>query len=115
MDEMGNNALILAACYGRKQIVNFLIQQNADVNIANKHGETALIWAADKGHKEIVKTLILNQANLYAINHFGQPAIYWAKLNGHLEIVRILEKAMSQKVLPFPNLTKPAWGEEFIF
>jgi ankyrin repeat protein len=47
-----------AAENGRKEIVEMLINANADVNERSNNGYTALYFATDNGHTEIVEMLI---------------------------------------------------------
>jgi ankyrin repeat protein len=52
------NALMIASYRGHEQIVDMLLQKNADVNAVTKKGYSPLIFAATKNHPEIVKKLI---------------------------------------------------------
>jgi len=45
-DDFGWTALQLAAVYGRKEIADVLLANNADPNIRNSVGRTALMYAA---------------------------------------------------------------------
>ena len=51
-------ALIYAAAKGYVDIVNFLIEKGANVNVIDKHGTSALEFATKKGYKEITTLLI---------------------------------------------------------
>ena len=70
-DREGNTALMLAAKYGRSDIVKILLDAGADVHLKNTHGETALIHAVssigtfDEAQLKItVKALIAGGSNL---------------------------------------------------
>ena len=54
----GNTPLIVASEYGHTPIVEYLIQNKADINARNNDGKTPLILAKENGHEEIVKHLI---------------------------------------------------------
>lgn len=58
-DGSGKTALMVAARYGHRSIVKFLVRcLNADVNIQDKLGNTALIYATIYAHPDIVKLLL---------------------------------------------------------
>ena len=40
-----------------EDIVEYLHQEGADINIRDNDGRTALMWAAEMGHEDIVKYL----------------------------------------------------------
>ncbi len=56
-DGRGMTALHRATIRGHKEIVEFLISKNADLNTKDSQGKTALQHALDKGHKEIADLL----------------------------------------------------------
>lgn len=47
-----------AAKKGLANVVLFLIQNGADVNIQTRKGKTALMYAAERGHVEVLLLLI---------------------------------------------------------
>ena len=49
---------LLAAASGHSEVVNLLLEANADVAAHNEDGETALVLASDKGSPEITKSLL---------------------------------------------------------
>jgi hypothetical protein len=51
-----NTALMLAARFGEKEVVELLLQHGADPNIVNSGGDKALTWA--KEYPDIQKLLI---------------------------------------------------------
>jgi ankyrin repeat protein len=54
-------------------IVKFLVENNADIEIANRHGHTCLMIACYKGHLAIAKYLILKGADLNRKSVKGMP------------------------------------------
>lgn len=57
-DNQGKSALHLAAEHGYEDIVNCLIEINADLNLINKAGRSALNVAAQNGRTNVVEILI---------------------------------------------------------
>ena len=76
----------MAAAFGHKEIVKFLIENNADINAkltkTSDHGyteDTALIFAAKHGHIEVVEILLKNNPDVN-LNHF-----YRILVSGHYQ------------------------------
>lgn len=82
---MGNTALIWAASYNEKDVVEFLLAQNANPNISNNWDELPIESAAKEGHLEIVK-LFLGTASEYV----KSCTLGWASFYGHLNVVKFL-------------------------
>ena len=87
----GRTALMHAAWHGRGDMVNFLIENGADVNAAGVlSGETALINAARRGHTDIVRLLIIKGADIDKADDSGVTPLMEAALRGHASMVRLL-------------------------
>lgn len=87
--------LYFAAGSGHLDIVQYLIDNGANVYLKNKNGETSLHYAAKAGHLNIVYYLVNNVANLDIMNEtfFCVPTpIDLALKNGFTEIARLLFK-----------------------
>ena len=63
-NQWDNTALLLACNKGHMEIVTYLIEHGANVNMRNIHGWNPLITASSIGAIEIVKYLIEKGANL---------------------------------------------------
>ncbi|OUM65658.1 hypothetical protein PIROE2DRAFT_41490, partial [Piromyces sp. E2] len=63
-DENGSTPLMKASYGGHVNIVEKLIEKNANVNATDNMGYTALIWAALKGHSEVCEILIKHGADV---------------------------------------------------
>ena len=90
-----NEALLKATAKGHKDIVEILIENNADVNVSNGIDGTPLFLAMKNNHKEIVKVLLENNANVNAVNYDGWTPIQWAIKQGFwtgydLELINLL-------------------------
>ena len=87
----GATPLYLAIQENFPRIVEQLVKQGADVNLAMNDGSTPLCAAADRGYVEIVRTLL--RAPALEINlalKEGATALTFAAQEGHKEIIRLL-------------------------
>lgn len=63
-NQRGQAALHIAAELGHDDVVDILLDNNAFVNVRNKHGMTPLHLASKKGFNTIVKQLVLEHGAL---------------------------------------------------
>lgn len=82
--------LQVAAATGNAEMVKFLIQQGAQINVFDKHHETPLIIAASYNHVLVVTELLRHNAIVETSNMFGNTAMSLAVLMGHLDTVKLL-------------------------
>ena len=80
----------MASRSGHLEIVQYLTENGADVNISTNAGWTPLNIAADRGYLEIITHLIDCGAEINSQNNKGATPLFNACKNGHYEIVRIL-------------------------
>src|SRR6187431_922823 len=73
-------ALLDAAKYDRARL-RALIQQKADVNIAEADGTTALHWAAYRDDADSVELLVHSGARVNAANDLGATPLWNASMN----------------------------------
>ena len=90
----GMTALMLAAKYGYINIVNMLLDNNADIEKKDENGKTALIWATIGGNIDVVKRLREEDANIYERDNNGKKAINFARG----EIKNILQKQYNHQI-----------------
>ena len=69
-------------------IVKFLLESGAKVNVQNNFGFTALHWAAVHGHLEVGK-LLLEVSDVDAVDFNNSTAVHWAASGGHLKLVQL--------------------------
>ena len=110
-DEDNNTALMKAAGQGHIEVVRFLVEQGADLDIRNRQEQNALMLAAAGGHLAVATFLI--DSGVYAsispplLNYnYGngpQIALEWAVYNGHLDVVRLLLEVIGAFHRPDPN------------
>ena len=74
-DAYGATALIDASFKGRKEEVELLILEGANLDARDTLGDTALMNAALKGHIEIVDLLISKGADVRVRDHSGNTAL----------------------------------------
>lgn len=96
----GTTALMIASYYGYADLVNALIQNNADVNLKNKENYTALLYAADIWSRQgigiydsnynVVELLVSNNADINAVNNYGWSALFFAAGNSNPDVVSLL-------------------------
>ncbi len=82
-------ALHCAVIVGHVENVKRLINANADVNIASKHG-TPLMIALLIGKQDIANLLIKNSADINEIDSKGMTPLLMAVMESHTEAVRLL-------------------------
>jgi ankyrin repeat protein len=86
----GNTALIVAALYGREEVVDFLLKSDANIDLQNYYGNTPLISAAFKRHLKVVKLLLKHGAKIDPPNKDGETALHCAAGIGHANVVKEL-------------------------
>ena len=86
----GTPLLIWAIEKRHMDIVKFLVEKGADINVQDREGYTALIWAARYGHMDKVRYLVEREANVNVRNNFGYTALLWAAINGEMDKVKFL-------------------------
>jgi ankyrin repeat protein len=84
------NALMVAAHCGKDDIVDLLIQNNAQLNRTDAYGCTALHLAASRGHVNVVELLIMEAVVIEAETRLGKTALWVSADNGHLQTTLLL-------------------------
>lgn len=70
-----DDALILACCYGNKFLVQTLVRFGADVNYKDKNGRYPLLVCVEYGFLDLVRFLISRNANIYVVDSRGNTAL----------------------------------------
>ncbi|XP_059146090.1 putative ankyrin repeat protein RF_0381 [Physella acuta] len=87
----------LHACVGFEYEYNdiavILLDEGADVNLANREGKTALHLAAYHGSMKLVKLLIQRGAEINSVDENKQTALHYCAHNGRDDIVDLLLEA----------------------
>ena len=90
VDEKGNTALHIAALHGCYEIVVFLLQRGAAVEIPNRLMHTQLHYACQYNHPLIVTEFLRLGAGLDVQDLNGNTPLHFCSSNGHVECSRIL-------------------------
>lgn len=85
-----NTALHLSSLYGHLDIVQFLLENGAKVDIIGEYNNTPLHLASTEGNLDIVEFLVNNGADINYTNKFGCTPLHNASGNGNLEVVKFL-------------------------
>ncbi|KKK21432.1 hypothetical protein AOCH_000121 [Aspergillus ochraceoroseus] len=90
-DQGGSTALVYAAQGGFYNIVEALLDQGADTEVA-QHGTlgTALLRAIDTGATSTVQLLLQRGANVHHKDCFDRGMLHGAAVNGRFQIIQIL-------------------------
>ena len=67
-----------AAMNGHLEVIEYLLEKNADINVRSRIGSTPLHWAARGGHTAAARLLLDHGADLDATNYEGKSALEWA-------------------------------------
>lgn len=95
----GDSPLMIAAAYGRMNMVNLFLNSTEKVHKANNNGYTPLHVAVSNRHSNVVLALLQADADVNSQNKFGSTPLHLAVSNGHAEIVRTLLDAGSSVML----------------
>ena len=88
----GRTALHLPAKLNRINVVKFLVNVGADINVMDNAGNTPLHYAAISNQAEIAKFLVDRGADINIKNNDGKIPLEAAVSHNSLEVVNILKK-----------------------
>jgi ankyrin repeat protein len=91
-DETGESLATYAARNGLSYLIDFLIEQKADLSRPDANGNTPAYLAADHNHVNVVKTLTQHRINLNIQNKEGDYPIHIAILNNNTRMLEELIK-----------------------
>lgn len=99
-------ALIYAIYHRRKDLVEFLLNQDVDINSQDCCDKNALMYAVQGGQKNIVELLISKRANLDLQDINGMTVLMYAVRLGYLDIVKFLiEQGTDRNLQDYKNRT----------
>jgi ankyrin repeat protein len=86
----GKTCLLLAVEYGRVGIMNRLLTDGHDANIADNQGRTCLQAACQQGDAIMVRALLDNDANASQVGAQGSYPVHDCVLGGNVEVLNLL-------------------------
>ncbi|RYC78295.1 hypothetical protein BFJ63_vAg18831, partial [Fusarium oxysporum f. sp. narcissi] len=87
---LGRSPLGIACTKGFIEVVDLMLQNRADITVADNRGVTPVIAASLNGHVEVVKLLLENKADITVANSRGVTPVYAASSRGHVKVVKLL-------------------------
>jgi ankyrin repeat protein len=91
LDECKRTPLIFASTEGYKEIVEYLVQNKADIHLRTEtDNRTALHFACRGGHREVVEFLIQNGANIHELDSYNMSCLHFAAFTGNIELFDLL-------------------------
>ena len=90
-DTVGRTPLHIAAEKGNIDVAMFLIENGANVNVADANGNTPLVFIINKtGNPKVTQRLLEKGASVNAQNRTGETALMYAAWHGYSAIVQLL-------------------------
>ncbi|KAG7466913.1 hypothetical protein MATL_G00147390 [Megalops atlanticus] len=107
----GETALTAAAGRGKMEVCEFLLQQGAVVQQANRRGVSPLFCAVRQGHWQIADLLLQHGADVNISDKQGRTLLMVAACEGHLSTVEfLLSKGASLTSMDKEGLTPLSWA-----
>jgi ankyrin repeat protein len=77
------------------ELLQQLLEEGADVNLANWYGRSALMAAAQSGDAQVTRLLVEARAHVNCANKTGWTCLMYASCNGHADLVSYLLRSAS--------------------
>jgi ankyrin repeat protein len=91
LDTGGQTPLSHAAELGLGDIIQLLLDLNADINLEDKYRQTPLLWVTQEGHETIVSELLASAGiNVDHSDSNGYAALSYAAELGYASIMQTL-------------------------
>lgn len=90
--DLDNRTLLLnASFYDNLELVQFALENGANINHQDKNGFSALHFAVQEQHVEIIQHLLGNHINIDLQDQFGNTALWRAVMDDvSIEIIQLL-------------------------
>lgn len=108
-DQFGYSALHESAMWAHVDIIEILLENNANVALKNAAGETALHWAVMNGHEQVVSTLLHHgESDPNERQNKGKTALHLAAEKNDVNITKMLLRAGSDCNIKDQNKKTPS-------
>ena len=94
---------------GHRPVVDYLMEQGADINALSTNGSSVLMMAIYEGREELARMLIEKGAERSFRNDWGDGALEWAMRYNQLNIARMITNPEEFNIAI--NKPKETWGE----
>ncbi len=95
VDEKQKSLLHYAVTGSAMDVIDYLLNQDINVNLIDQYGETPIFDCARKGKVQIAKKLLDKFANVNIENRQGELPIHLASFKGELNMIKLLIEAGS--------------------
>ena len=89
-------ALMAAVMRNNLELINLLLNNNANINLSNANGVNALMLAIQFKRTEIIKIFLEKNPNLALKDNDGKTAFEYATNTSDQEIIKLLKKYINQ-------------------
>lgn len=125
VDLDGRTPLLYASSWGWKDIVVWLLDKGARINLRDKDNRIALHWAAGMGWKEVVAVLVAHNSDLWVPDKDLRTPLDLATLKGKTDVAALLQDAEQHHAassdtstdspeLIYPTRINPVDGAEMV-
>jgi len=90
-NHLQSTPLIVAASLNQIEISNYLIDKNADLDLANVHGNTAIHYAALNNQVDLLRKIVDKGGQVNVWNNRGRNPLHYTAYNGNIELFELLE------------------------
>jgi ankyrin repeat protein len=114
VDIFGDTPLTLAAWRGFEEIVNYLLDENAEFSTSGDEGIMLLNYAADKRLWKLYQALINKGGDQFLHSLKKRPVLHWAAAGGSEKIVRdLIDKHLPVNAIDFYGWTPLHYASYF--
>ncbi|XP_076455894.1 uncharacterized protein LOC143290385 isoform X2 [Babylonia areolata] len=108
---LGETAMTAACLHGRKEVVQYVLEEGADMGAANSKSFPPLLCAVKSGKWEIADTLLLAGADMEQTDKYGRTPLMIAASEGHLGVLEmLLSKGAQLERTDKEGLTALCWA-----
>ncbi|XP_041372290.1 protein TANC1-like isoform X2 [Gigantopelta aegis] len=108
---LGETALTAACLHGRKDVVQYLLDEEVEVHVSNSRSFTPLLCAVKSGRWEVADMLLNTGAAIEQTDKYGRTPLMIAASEGHIGVLEmLLLKTASLDEEDKEGLTALCWG-----